>query len=930
MGKSSVGHQIPTPSAAGGSSSSSRKGSDNNSHGTSSPASSVASAVAAAALSSASRDVFQGLFLDLGKQAMAMEAVLRLICGKVDSMEAWMTEVAFGMTELDLKLRNIAHNIEGTAANVDDEAANVHRWAAPPQPQDDRAHVAATVKKKLGPNKKSIKVSGMVAAIIDTLSVPADERDNAVFSMSSSGSNDLAAATERPTSATSGTHKKKHHKKKTHDKPQSKEAGSSAAENGNEGRITGVDGDAEAGNIVTDGQAMKADEEAELNEGEPPEPLMEVKTPVPTLAEQVQQEEDHGNNHTSHGVTRSLDSERSQSEATRGGAMDRSIDLEGKSEPEHGNEENSDSTAVGDEQAHGTSTEKELKKDVQEELVHEASSSETEQQPFMDAQEHQVARTESASSTRSKQPTSVEISPSVPQNHAAAVSESVGQPVQTEAQDNAQMQAPSPGSEVPPDTAKNTVQKPKSQSPPQKETVSGGCLPLPPQEDANPDTTFELSTPTLSVSTTTIDSPAGHPSSPSASSPGKLAKRSSSTKQMANADVNTSSKPALVKKKSSRKAMEAAMRRASSGQKVQLTSRKSKSAVDPAAADESEHEQAAPTPIRDGTDASDRNAVVKSQVVTQTSPKTEAQPDNGEEDVQEGSEADDVVNSDGSNDDESNSDEDSRSSSSPSDSDNQDGGEVQADGTGAGIVNAAVKSAARRLSKMPGPTSKMTRTITALKKLKEANMLTPEEEEELKQRAQEKWFKLKGHVKEKKKKDVANILLKRKKNVFTVSARIELLEEKSKEVFASIKQLANDLKTKMDLSASDILRRQVFDINLSLQALDHKITHGATPAMEKVLQLSKEVELVRSSFSQQLVFVNEDIAATKLRLATSRDEHRDQLEFLSQSFQQQVANLVEEHDAKLKSLPDHSAAIEGVKRMLRRKADLKLLKECVV
>lgn len=80
---------------------------------------------------SASREIFQGLFKDLGKQAMAMEAILRAVCGRVDKMENWLTEVSFGMTELDLKLRNIAHNIDGTAA-VDDEAQGPHRWAIPP------------------------------------------------------------------------------------------------------------------------------------------------------------------------------------------------------------------------------------------------------------------------------------------------------------------------------------------------------------------------------------------------------------------------------------------------------------------------------------------------------------------------------------------------------------------------------------------------------------------------------------------------------------------------------------------------------------------------------------------------------------------------------------------------------------------------------
>lgn len=948
---------MPSPAAAAGGSSS--RG--NNSHGSASvaSASSVASVVAAAALSSTSRDVFQGLFLDLGKQAMAMETVLRLICGKVDSMEAWMTEVAFGMTELDLKLRNIAHNIEGTAADVDGEAANMHRWAAPPSPQDDRAHVTATVKKKLGPHKKGIKVSSMVAAVIDTLSVPADERDNVVFATSSSSSNAVAASTaavNRPTSAGAATHKKKpstpsvakmtHHKKKTQPhKPQSKETVSTTVEDSaSEDRAVAGDGNAEKVVVNEQQIAKTTDEAVEHVEEEAHEPPIETKVSVPALAEQMLQD-DHEGNHTDHGdMGRSLDSERLMSEANRGGTTDRSVDLEEKPGSEPGREKKSDDPRAGKgERAREIVTEAAPKHEIQEAIAPESTpvtTPEIEQQPLVDDKEDQAAPGELAMSYFSKQPQPVESRPPVLVNTTAEVSKPVAESTQAHVEEQQPqilpVQAPPPISDFPAAAAaeatSKAAEKPKSQPPSQKEIVSGGYLPPPPQEDANRATCFQLSTRKPSVTataTTTIDSPsaASQPQSPSvSSSPEKLTKKRSSKKQQVHAaDASTASKPVLVKEKSSRKAMEATIRRASSCRKAQLESRKPKTTETEATAaiDNAMHGQASPSPGGDGSDAA-----VESHVLAEAPPTAEEQPDNGEEDVYEGSEANDGVNSKGS-DDESSSEDDSDSSSS-SESDNQNGAEEGSDEIGADSTNAnaAVKNAARRLSKMPGPTSKTTHTITALKKLKEANMLTPEEEEELKQRAQGKWFKLKGHIKEKKK-DVANILLKRKKNVFTVSARIELLEDKSKEVFASIKQLTNDLKTKMDMSANDILRRQVFDINLSLQALDHKITHGATPAMEKVLQLGKEVELVRSSFSQQLVFVNKDIAATKLKLATAGDEHCNQLEFLSQSFQQQVANLVEEYDAKLRNLPDHSTAIEGVKRMLRRKADVKLLKECV-
>lgn len=872
---------MPAPMAC----SSSTKECDNN-HGSTSSA----SIVATAALSSASRDVFQGLFLDLGKQAMAMEAVLRLICGKVDSMEAWMTEVAFGMTELDLKLRNIAHNIEGTAANVDDEAANVHRWAAPPSQEDDRAHVAATVKKKLGPNKKTIKVSEMVAAVVDTLSIPADERDSAVFSPSASASSVTgmtAVAAHKKKASIAIPAKKQHHKKKPKDdKPLSKETVSSINDN-------------EAGG-GEDTEKLVADEQPIAQDGveEPPE-LVKAQTPIPVLAEQTQED-----------------------------CEVNSIDLEEKSEP--GREKANDSSAIDGGDAHTESvTEEEPTQYAQQETeatVMQRPESGT-QQPSAAAQQSQDVPIESKPSATSDQLALVEVTSLAPEKAVAAVSEAVDDVDEEQQPPTAQAQAHTPVTGN--SSASKSVEKPQPQpQPTDKEAslASGGYLPSPPQEDNTTQaTSFQLSS-SVTTSTTDSNSP---PAADQASSPGKLTKKRSSKKQMANESDSTTSKPTLVKKKSSRKALEAAMmRKASSCRKSQFKSPKPKSTAAPM--DDNGHEQRAPTPVGEHIDTTNESsAVVDGQVLAQTSPKVDTQRDNGAKAEGRDSEAEDKGSE---NVDESSSEDDSDSSSSSSESDNQDGAEGKdANANANASNNAAVKSAARRLSKMPGPTSKMTRTITALKKLKEANMLTPEEEEELKQRAQEKWFKLKGHVKEKKKKDVANILLKRKKNVFTVSARIELLEDKSKEVFASIKQLHNDLKTKTDISANDILRRQVLDINLSLQALDHKITHGATPsAMEKVVQLGKEVEFVRASFSQQLVFVNEDIAATKLKLAASGNEHRDQLEFLSQNFQHQVANLVEQHNAKLRDLPDHSAAIEGVKRMLRRKADLKLLKEYVV
>ncbi|TYZ61658.1 hypothetical protein PybrP1_010657 [[Pythium] brassicae (nom. inval.)] len=595
MGKSATKHEIAVNAAAAASVGSNGDDSGRSSRGGSGGAARSDNTDtllrSSAATAEASREVFQGLFQDLGRQAMAMEAILRCVCGKVDSMEGWMTEMSFGMTELDLKLRNIAHNIEGTSANVDDEAANVHRWVVPPEPDSKTSRVAATVKKKLGPNRTTVKMTGMVASIIDTLGAPVEERERVGKKKS------LIAAVAA----------KKVHKKKA------------------------------------------------------------------------------GHHHS-----------------------------------------------------------------------------------------------------------------------------------QSQGEDD----------------------------------------------------------------TKTPDGSAGRP--------------------VVADDSEATTLASLLKKKSSRKAERELRQKSSSRKQSQLTTEKSGKATGESAAAPAQEEMSR----------------------TEPEPSTSnAGATHGSEDSGSGS---------------SSSSRSSSSSSSASDSGSDSASEDGADAAG------ALKDPSRR----SGPNaSSMTRTITALKKLKKAHVLTAEEEDELKQRAQDKWFKLKGHVKEKKKKDVANILLKRKKNVFTVSARIELLEDKSKaraggaterrsapchEVFASIKQLSADLKTKVDGATGDALRRQVYDINAGLQALDKRLAGGSAPVLDKLRQLAKEVEVVHTSFAEQLVLAGEAIATTKREAAKAADEHRGQLELVSLALQQQVAALQDAHDAKLRELPDHTAALEGIKRVLRRKADLKQLKEYAI
>ncbi|DBA04460.1 TPA: hypothetical protein N0F65_010056 [Lagenidium giganteum] len=223
--------------------------------------------------------------------------------------------------------------------------------------------------------------------------------------------------------------------------------------------------------------------------------------------------------------------------------------------------------------------------------------------------------------------------------------------------------------------------------------------------------------------------------------------------------------------------------------------------------------------------------------------------------------------------------------------------------------------------------SDMTHAMKALRKLKNAKVLSPEEMEELKKRANEKWFKLRGHIHEKKKKDMANILLKRKKNVFTVSSRIELLEEKSKEVFASIKQLNNDLKAKVEAPTHEALRRHVQDINMGMQMLDQKIGSLSLPAMEKMAELWREIEKLREYMAEQLALVYEEMSKVRTEVSRHRDETRSDLQLLDMSCQGRVQNMMDDIDAKLMQMPDYSGAIETLRRALKRKVDIKQLRD---
>ncbi|KAJ0405413.1 hypothetical protein ATCC90586_009452 [Pythium insidiosum] len=697
-----------------------------------------------------SRALFQGLFKDLGKQAMAMESIMRLVCGKVDKLETWVTEMSYGMTELDLKLRNIAHNIEGTAANVD-EAASVNRWAVPPD--DDVAAMkkaATTVVKKVGPNNKQMRMSGMVAGILDRL-------------------------TDAP--ATSESESKPH--KKRSKRPTAGAVAVAVATPAEKSRGDGDEhsGD-ESGSVVAAAQKphkTKKKKKASKSETETEKDVLEVWP----------------------GVVREVEETKTAEDKTPPAPVEREV------------------------AAH-----------VDAPLVEEDTSRTTEKAVEVDqdvaGRSDSVGQESSAIDTIDEE----EVEPideprEGPAREAEPNGEAVGDPLESPST------TPRAGSARSDPTDRIEAQ----------ETLALGIEDQAKEHDEETEKE-ELSNTNLVVEDGGV-----------AADPNVASIASSRDEETADAVIEKT--PRHEKLERDENDDDAVALAASPVQEA-----------DPHNKEDTPLETATPsvtaptetnaetTEVRQHTDAVAKPPAVASQVIAdapeldddandqepstprERSDEKELENEEKEEGEEEEEEEEEASDSFGSEDD-SNSDSDSDQSIVDL------GGSMKGSALLQGGVNGPVAA------------SRLTRTLTALNKLTKANMLSPEEAEELRKRAHGKWFKLRDHIKEKQKKDMANIMLKRKKNIFTVSNRIELLEEKSREVYASIKQLNSDVKSKVDAATFDGLRRHVYDVQVGLQLLDQRLAQGNSPAMERVKELGKVVESQRLQFLEEIARLQE-------------------------------------------------------------------------
>lgn len=882
----------------------------------------------------ASREVFQGLFKDLGKQAMALEAILRAVCGRVDKLENWLTEVSFGMTELDLKLRNIAHNIDGTAA-VDDEAQG--RWAIPPA--DDVKPLAPTVSKKLGIDKKALRVTGMAAAILDQLAT---------------------TNTTTPTTVEFEKVEKNGMKKKSKDK---KHGAKKAKPNGlPEVPVTlspaAVDTAAPPAiplpSSVANTKPMIILEVELVEESISPQtksppsseqiPAPQVNrveaaeqevVPAPTIDAPLEQVNTIVDNKAdsadapdeSNSVVQPVLPKNDQMEEENATLTEPIHQSGSKSSPAISPRE----ATRSNESMKASSTKPEVQVEVNEEpsLVNTSSVSINSAKeepnvttptliapktPAVDVEPApSAAKVSLKPSYKAPTPSVSSVLPTVQVErvmepfvlNVSAQTPSVAAPSSSSVPPTSVPEAPPVQTVVPTDTSNNSNVQVDSD----KDSASTALHHLPPPlsdskptvaSDPNPVVTKAIRA--VGVPIRAKEKPASPRASESTADPllphrttahrrsSKFAPRPSFSKKLEQGAESDAVRRLSGNKRGSQSRR---MSIASQGQIPELES-------------QTPTQQSTPQPP---TLQSTLQELIQSEITTSptlqsvpqellqsdisTSANTPDQADINEESSESGSES----SLDGSG------------SSSGEEEHEEDKADEEDEDT----------EAAEEISK----------AMTALKKLKRAHMLSPEEESELKERAHKKWFQLKGHIKEKQKKDVTNILLKRKKNVFTVSSRIELLEEKSREIFAALKQFTNEMREKNDRATHETLRRRVADIEQSLQSIDSRIASLSAPAVEKVNDMESEVVSLRTTVQLQLTTAQSEATIRHSMIEEALARQRALVESLTQDVPTQLNAQAELFIEKLKQLPDFTAAIENLRRSLRRKADLKLLKEYV-
>ena len=121
-------------------------------------------------------------------------------------------------------------------------------------------------------------------------------------------------------------------------------------------------------------------------------------------------------------------------------------------------------------------------------------------------------------------------------------------------------------------------------------------------------------------------------------------------------------------------------------------------------------------------------------------------------------------------------------------------------------------------------------------------------------------------------------------------------------MYASIKQLNNDGRTKVDVAAHESLRRHVLDIDGNLQALDRRIATAGQPALDKAHELALELDKLKLLLVQQTTLLATQLHAHQVASDAAHQLHSDRLDQMEAAFQLKMHQIASDFDVRSTAL----------------------------
>ncbi|ETV73594.1 hypothetical protein, variant [Aphanomyces astaci] len=196
-----------------------------------------------------------------------------------------------------------------------------------------------------------------------------------------------------------------------------------------------------------------------------------------------------------------------------------------------------------------------------------------------------------------------------------------------------------------------------------------------------------------------------------------------------------------------------------------------------------------------------------------------------------------------------------------------------------------------------------------------------------------------------------NILFTKKKQLFTIANRLELLERKSKELFAGEKQLTlllekqdNDLSTnilaavelKLKALHRDILKitddkaemHLVVQFSHRIRDLEENVRHVNADMADKLAGKASQIDMDRKlDKAQASAQVRHDSLQEQLReQAMQSSDHGTRLRLVEEHLVQSNQRTADQFHDLVAQLQANQAAVDDMRRLLRKKADVKVLK----